>query len=387
MNKFDEMIDRKNTQSLKWDGMKPYFGRDDILPMWVADMDFRPPAKVIEALQKRVEHGVFGYTITPETVSNAITKWISVRYEWQVDNSWLLYSPGVVPSIKTAIQAFTNPGDKVLLQSPVYTPFFQMIERNGREVSNSPLVLKNGRYEIDFVDFEEKLKLGVKLFLLCSPHNPAGRVWAEEDLVKMADLCKQYGVLIVADEIHADLVASPHKHLPLASLDSTFADITITLMAPSKTFNIAGLQASYMVVSNNELRQKLAAEQASDAFSMLNTFAVIAMEAAYTYGHEWLDQVLNYISANIKLVKKEIKEHLPLIKVIEPEGSFLIWLDCRELGLSHVDLKKRILEKGKLALNFGDSYGLGGEGFVRMNVGCPKDTVIEGLSRLRHALS
>ncbi len=385
MNEFDEIIERRNTQSLKWDGLNLNFGRDDLLPMWVADMDFRPPKKVIQALQQRVEHGIFGYTITTESVSQAINDWIRRRYAWEIDNDWILYSPGVVPSIKTAIEAFTEPDDQVLIQTPVYTPFFQMIERNSRKVSNSPLVLKNGRYEVDWIDFENKLQSGVKLFLLCSPHNPAGRVWTKEELVKMAELCRKYEVLIVADEIHADLVAEPYKHLPLASLDPSFAEMTITLMAPSKTFNIAGLQASYMIASNPTLRKKLASVQESDAFSMLNTFGVIAMEAAYTYGHEWLEGVLTYIRSNIKLVKEEINEHLPQIKVIEPEGSYLIWLDCRELQLSDSEIKKRLLEKGKLALNFGQSYGEGGEGFIRMNVGCPRTIVEEGLLRLRKA--
>ncbi|VEF47123.1 class I and II aminotransferase [Bacillus freudenreichii] len=383
---FDVDIDRKDTRSMKWDGMKKVFGRDDLLPMWVADMDFRPPQEVIDAFRERVDHGVFGYTIVTDRLAEAICNWTKMRHDWDIKPEWLLYSPGVIPSVHTAIQAFTNPGDKILVQSPVYTPFFHMIERNSREVANSPLVLKNGRYEIDFEDFEEKLSNGVKIFLLSSPHNPAGRVWEKEELTRLAKLCKKYNVLIVSDEIHADLVAAPNKHIPLASLDESFADFTMTLMAPTKTFNLAGVQASFTVVPNKNLRTKVAAVQASEGFSMLNTFGAIAMEAAYTYGGTWLDGALKYIRSNIDYVKEEIGSQIPLLEVIDPEGTYLVWIDCRKLGLSDAELKKRILEKGRLALNFGNAYGPGGEGFIRMNVACPKETVIEGVRRLKIAL-
>jgi cystathionine beta-lyase len=384
---FDKYINRKNTQSLKWDGMKAIFGKDDLLPMWVADMDFSPPKAVLEALGQRVKHGVFGYTIATEGTRGAIVDWLKNRHGWDISPDWLLFSPGVIPSIRMAIQTFTEPGDQVLLQSPVYTPFFQMIERNGRKVCNSPLVLNHNRYEIDFADFEEKLKSGVKLFLLSSPHNPAGRVWSREELSEMVRLCKKYGVLIAADEIHADLTASPYKHVPIASLDRSAAEKVLTFMAPSKTFNLAGLQASYMVIPNAELRRKVTAALARDGFSMLNTFGQIAMEAAYRHGGDWLDAAIAYIRGNIALVKEETEKHLPELSVIEPEGTYLVWIDCRKLGLPDPELKKRLLEKGKLALNFGDAYGPGGEGFVRMNVACPREIVQEGMNRLKKAFS
>ncbi|WP_313431534.1 MalY/PatB family protein, partial [Siminovitchia terrae] len=356
------------------------------LPMWVADMDFRPPKEVSDALKEKVDHGIFGYTIVTESLNEAICDWTNTRHDWSIKPEWLLYSPGVIPSVHTAIQAFTEPGDKILVQSPVYTPFFHMIERNSREVAISQLILKNGRYEIDFDDFEKKLGSGVKMLLLSSPHNPAGRVWEKEELIKIAELCKKYNVLIASDEIHADLVPAPHKHIPIASLDESFADITLTFMAPTKTFNLAGVQASFMVVPNKTLRTKIAAVQASDGFSMLNTFGSIAMEAAYRHGGAWLDEVLEYIRSNIDYVKETISSQLPDLDVIDPEGTYLVWIDCRKLGLSDAELKKRILEKGKLALNFGHAYGPGGEGFVRMNVACPKETVIEGVKRLQMAL-
>lgn len=384
---FDKYINRRNTKSLKWDGMKAVFGKDDLLPMWVADMDFAPPAAVLGALEKRVKHGVFGYTIATDSTREAMIDWLKNRHGWDVSPEWILFSPGVIPSIRMAIQTFTEPGDKVLLQSPVYTPFFQMIERNDRIVCNSQLLLKHNRYEIDFADFEEKLKTGVKLFLLSSPHNPAGRVWTKNELSEMARLCQKHGVLMAADEIHADLVALPYKHIPLATLDRSIADMTLSFMAPSKTFNLAGLQASFMVIRNAELRKKMAAAQARDGFSMLNTFGQVAMEAAYRHGKSWLDAAMAYIRGNIELVKEEITRNLPEMSVIEPEGTYLVWIDCRRLGLSDAELKKRLLEKGKLALNFGNTYGPGGEGFVRMNVACPRDIVKEGLNRLRLAFT
>ncbi|WP_062109454.1 MalY/PatB family protein [Bacillus niameyensis] len=383
MNNLDQSIDRKNTLSLKWDGMKPGFGDDELLAMWVADMDFRPPEKVIEVMRERVEHGIFGYTLIGDSTIEAITDWVRKQHNWEIKPEWLLFSPGVVPSIGMAIQAFTEVGDKVLLQSPVYTPFFNMIESNMREVVNSPLKIVNGRYEIDFVDFEEKLKSGVKLFLLCSPHNPGGRVWTKEELVKIVELCQKYEVVIASDEIHADIVHAPHQHIPLASIDQAYDDTVITFMAPSKTFNLAGLQASFMVIPNPEMRKKMTAIQKLQGFSQMNTFGVIAMEAAYRYGEDWLKDGISYIKENIDLVQKEIAEHLPELEVMAPEGTYLIWIDCRKTGLNDQEIRERLLKKGKLAVNFGQSYGDGGEGFIRLNVACPRSIVEEGLERLK----
>ncbi|MEK3887705.1 MalY/PatB family protein [Bacillus sp. FSL K6-3431] len=386
MINFDEYINRNETLSVKWDGLEKIFGDSDLLPMWVADMDFRPPIQVLEQMKQRIEHGVFGYTIIDESAQSAITTWTKKRHNWKIEPEWLLFSPGVVPSIAMAVQAFTEVGDKVLVQSPVYTPFFNIIESNMREVVNAELVQKNGRYEIDFIDFEEKLKSGVKLFLLCSPHNPTGRVWMQDELNRMAALCKKYDVIIASDEIHADIVMPPYKHIPIASLKESYADKTLTFMAPSKTFNLAGLQASFMVVPNQEMRDKIAEIQAKNGFFSLNTFGIIAMEAAYAHGEQWIDELLTYIGTNIDLIKGTIKENLPKLTVIEPEGTYLVWIDCRKTGLSDEDLRKVLLEIGKLAVNFGEAYGPGGEGFIRINAACRKETVEEGLKRLQLAL-
>ncbi|KMY55150.1 cystathionine beta-lyase [Bacillus sp. FJAT-27231] len=388
MSRFDRVINRTGTNAVKWDNIKAVFGVEDALPMWVADMDFEAPDAVKEAVIKQAEHGIYGYTVIPDSTREAIKNWMAERHNWQIETNWLLFHHGVVPSLGTAIEAFTDLGDSVLLQSPVYTPFFDMIERNGRLVVNSELVLRNDRYEIDFADLEEKLsRKEVKLFLLCSPHNPGGRVWTKEELTIIAELCQKHNVLIVSDEIHSDLTAEPHKHIPIASIQEQFQSTVVTCIAPSKTFNLAGLQSSAMIVPNRELRAKLQKVLAKQGFFTLNMMGIAAMEAAYREGGPWLDEVINYIRGNARLVKEFIDRELPELTAIEPEGSYLVWIDCRKLGLSDEELMKKLLLKGKLALGQGSKYRSGGEGFVRMNVACPRSLVEDGLQRLKTSLS
>jgi len=387
VSRFDKVIERKGTGAVKWDNLKPVFGVEDALPMWVADMDFEAPEAVIEAVKKQVEHGIFGYTAIPQSTKEAIQEWMKKRHNWEINTDWLLFSHGVVPSLGLAIQAFTEEGDSVMLQSPVYTPFFEMIERNERKVVNSPLVLTGDHYEVDFNDFEQKLvEEKVKLFLLCSPHNPGGRVWTQEELTKLAEICQRHGVIIASDEIHSDLTAEPHKHVSIASIREEFQEFIVTCIAPSKTFNLAGLQASAIIAPNKELRKKLANIQAKQGFFTLNMTGIAAMEAAYRYGGEWLDEAIAYIRGNIELVKEFIHRELPQLKVIDPQGSYLVWIDARELNMGDNELMKLILEKGKLALGQGSKYRQGGEGFIRMNVACPRSLVEEGLNRLKTAL-
>ncbi|MED3549505.1 PatB family C-S lyase [Cytobacillus praedii] len=381
---FNQKLNREHTSSVKWGLTKQIFGTDDVLPMWVADMDFSPPKEVKDALQGRVDHGIYGYTFSPPSTTEAIQLWLNKRHAWKINHSWVLYSTGVVPSISIAIEAFTAPGDKVMLQSPVYTPFFEMIEKNNRQLVNTPLKLIDNRYEIDFTVFEDHLKDGVKLFLLCNPHNPSGRVWTKEELTRIGKLCHQYNCLILSDEIHSDLILK-NKHIPIASLDETFKDITVTCIAPSKTFNLAGLQASAVIVPNKELRKAFKDVQERQGFFSLSAFGIIGTEAAYRSGEQWLEELLAYLRENVHTVKEYIDIHLPGISVMEPEGSYLIWLNCRELHLSDEELKDRLLKRGKLALEPGTKYGPGGEGFVRMNVACPKEVVLEGLERLKKA--
>ncbi|MCA1057231.1 pyridoxal phosphate-dependent aminotransferase [Rossellomorea aquimaris] len=386
MNDFEKVIDRTGTSSVKWDMTKTVFGKDDVLPMWVADMDFLPPAEVTEALKNRLEHGIFGYTFVGDGPREAIVEWIQKRHGWSIHKDWLQYSPGVVPAIGTIIQALTEPGDKVLVQSPVYTPFFNMTEENGRVVENAPLDYIDGTYRISFEDFEESLKKGVKLFLLCNPHNPSGRVWTREELTKMAELCKKYSVIIVSDEIHSDLVYEEHAHTPIASIDESYLDSVITCIAPSKTFNLAGLQASAMITPNKHFRDSIAEVHKRQGFFTLNTFGITGMEAAYRHGEKWLEDILDYLKENVNRTKSFLEERLPDLHLVDPEGTYLLWIDCRKLGLSDDELKERLLEKGKLGLEPGPKYGKGGEGFVRMNIACPREILEDGLSRLYKAL-
>ncbi|MGE7763968.1 MalY/PatB family protein [Peribacillus sp. NPDC096540] len=386
---FEEHINRENTGSVKWDknSLKSLYGREDVLPMWVADMDFPSPEGIQKALIERLNHPVFGYTIPSETVFTEIQSWLRDLHSWPITKEWISFSSGVVSAIGTTIQAFTNPGDKILVQSPVYTPFFDMVKNNDREVVNSPLVIEDDRFKIDFTDFEDKLKSGVKLFLFCSPHNPGGRVWTKDELLRIGELCVKYDVIIVSDEIHADLFHSTSRHYPIASLSEKLSDTTVTLMAPSKTFNIAGLQASFLITSNEKLQKQLQKAQTKLAFHGLNILALTAMEAAYREGLHWLKDMIGYIEENIKVAEEFIAAEIPALHVMHPDASYLLWIDCRDLGLNDKEIKERLIHQGKLALEPGSKYGPGGEGFVRMNIGCSRSVLLDGLNRLKLAFS
>lgn len=384
---FDKVVDRNQTYSIKWDALDKVFGREDILPMWVADMDFLPPKAVLDALKERIDHGIFGYTFVPMSVTEAIQDWMKQRHDCEFKKSSILFSEGVVPSISTAIRAFTEKGDKVLIHSPVYTPFFNMVKKNDRMLVTSNLLIENGRYELDFADLEAKLQDDVKLFILCNPHNPGGRVWTKDELEKIGDLCVKYNVLILSDEIHSDLVFKPNVHIPIASIKEEFKKITATFIAPSKTFNLAGLQASAALIPNKELKAKFKAVQDQQGFFTLNTFAIAGMEAAYLNGAEWLEQLLAYLDENMNITTNFIAEHLPALKPMKADATYLLWIDCRGLGLSDEEIQKQLLEKGKLGLEPGTKYGEGGEGFVRMNLACPRETLNDGLQRLKKAFS
>lgn len=384
---FDEQINRLNTDSVKWNGIKMIYGTEDILPMWVADMDFASPHQIKEALMKRVEHGIFGYGVPSSEINTVVKHWVKRRYKWDIKEEWLIPSSGVVTSIAFAIQALTEKGDKVLIQTPVYYPFYSMIENNGRKIVKNPLVLKNDKYEIDFNDFEDKLKSGVKLFILCSPHNPVGRVWTRKELEKMGELCERYGVYIVSDEIHADIIYEPNVHTPMASLNRYWENNSITCIAPSKTFNIPGLQASVMIIPSSEIREKVRTVQGTIGFHGLNIFGNVAMEAAYKYGEEWLEALLPYLQKNRDALIQFIREEIPELNVVAPEGTYLVWIDCRKLGLSDDEIKERLIHRGKLGLEPGVKYGTEGAGFVRMNIGCTYKTLQDGLKRLKRAFT
>ncbi len=368
MSIFEAFHDRKNTRSVKWDNLEPIFQTTDVLPMWVADMDFKAPQAVNDALIRRAEHGIYGYTVIDEDVKGAVLNWVESRHNWTIDPNWLSFSPGVVTSLHMAIQAFTEPNDKVLIQTPVYTPFYNVIKQHNREVVKSPLVYENQSYTIDFNDFEEKLKQGVKAFILCSPHNPVGRVWTHEELSEIARLCLKYDVLILSDEIHGDLVFKGKRHIPIATISDAVADQTITCMAPSKTFNLAGLDASFIVTKNKEKREKLNTLFSKQGIGGLNTMGNTALEAAYVHGEAWLDELLviledhqNYVSGMFAAYAKELK-------VIQSEGTYLLWIDCSELNMDDDELKNFMIEKARVGLNPGIAYGDEGKQFMRMNI-------------------
>lgn len=383
---FDEIIDRRGTMSFKWDRLACNFnGHTDLLPMWVADMDFRTPPFVIEALKKRLDHEVIGYSFAPDEWYDAIVAWVGNRYCMKISKEMVDYSPGIVHGITFAILCFTNPGDKVMVTPPVYHPFFLMTEHNGREVVWNPLVLEDGQYHIDFERFEHDVK-GCKMFILSNPHNPGGRVWTKEELQRIASICTKNGVLVVSDEIHADLTLPPYHHLTFASVSDEARHNSITFGSPSKAFNMPGLSSSYCIVEDDALRSKFFGFLEGSEWDEGHFLAYVGAAAAYSHGTEWLDQMLAYIKGNIKYLDEYLKEHLPAIKAIIPQASYLVFLDCRDLKLSQEALCSLFEDKAHLALNSGTTFGKEGEGFMRMNVGCPRATLTKALQQLEKAV-
>ena len=384
---FDEIINRKGTNSLKYDFTTERGKPDDVIPLWVADMDFRTPPEVMEALSAAVSHGIFGYPGIKQSYCNTVCDWYRTNHQWEPDPSWLVRTPGVVFAICNAIQTFTEPGDSVLVQRPVYYPFSEAIRDNERTLINNPLTLKDGRYMIDFEDFEAKIRdHQVKLFVLSNPHNPVGRVWSQEELSRLGDICLKYNVLVVADEIHADFTFPGHRHIVFASIKPEFADLTITCTAPSKTFNLAGLQVSNIFISNQEIRRAFRKNMQKSGFLDLNTMGLAACQAAYERGFPWLTELRSYLKGNLDFLRLFLQEKLPKIKLIEPEGTYLIWLDCRELGMSDVDLDRFIVHEAGLWLDNGSMFGPEGEGFQRINIACPRATLEKAFTQLKQAV-
>ncbi|WP_273130333.1 MalY/PatB family protein [Bacillus weihaiensis] len=388
MSRFDQLINRKNTSSVKWDYSKKLFGVDDVLPMWVADMDFKAPEEVINALHARIDHGIFGYTMPGKSMEEAIIQWVEKRHHWKVDSRWMTYSPGIVTALSLAISAYTDPTDKIVVQSPVYYPFFEMAKKHKRDVLYNELHLtEQHRYEIDFEDLEIKLSQPeTTMFILCNPHNPGGRVWSKDELLQIGELCLKHHVLLISDDIHSDLLLFQHEYTPIASLREDIARNTITCIAPSKTFNLAGLQASVLLIPDESLKKKYIEAQQLYGLMTLNTLGTEAMEAAYRHGEAWLDELIVYIEENVTIVKEYLAEQLPHIRVMDPESTYLLWLDVRSFNKTDDELKKLLLHKGQLALEPGSKFGQNGAGFLRMNIACPKETLHQGLIRLVTAL-
>lgn len=382
---FDLVIDRRNTDCVKYDGLYSEMGCRDILPMWVADMDFRVPPAVIEAARECCEGGVFGYTFRSEDSKDAFRDWVKRRYQWDTKPEWLSSSPGVVTALALSVRALTQPGDKVLIMTPVYPPFFSVVCENGRQLVCSPLKREEGKYRINWENFEDELKNGVRMFILCNSHNPVGRVWTQEELKRMGGLCCRYNVLIVSDEIHADLALFGHRHTVMASVSEEISALTITAMAPSKTFNIAGMMNSVVVASNPELLEKYNRELLTLHLETGNIFGHVTLKAAYKYGEEWLNALAHYLEGNVDFALDYFRHELPEVQICRPEGSFLLWLDFQSTGFSHEECGERLLKKGKIRLNDGLTFGEEGRGFWRMNIGCPRSVLEEGLKRIKSA--
>ncbi len=390
---FDKLINRRDSFSLKWskEALQKFFKMDenDLLPLWVADMDFECPKPVVDAIRKEAEGRVYGYNWhnTPKYL-DAITGWMSRRHQWKVDPEWIVYSPGIVPAINMMIQTFSNVGDKIIVQSPVYYPFFSAVTENGRKLLLNQLHYENQKYTFDYEDFEKKAKDPLtKIFILCSPHNPVGRVWTKEELKKLGDLCLEHDILIISDEIHHDLILSGNKHILFSTISEEFEQQSIICTAPSKTFNLAGLQVSNIIIPNEKLRQSFFHTIVfKNGIGIPNSFGIVAMIAAYNEGEEWLDQVIKYVDSNFQLLKNFVVNNLPDVKYIEPEGTYLAWLDFNSLGISDKELKNLILNEAKIALDEGKLFGSGGEGFQRINVACPKLILEETMQRIKKVI-
>lgn len=383
---FDKLYDRRRTGSIKWDFNQKIFGREDILPLWVADMDFLAPEAVVEALVSRAKHGIYGYTDGMDEYYDSLTAWMEEQHGWQIQRDWIVFSPGIVPALNELVRALTKPGEKILLQSPVYPPFFQAIKNHGREVVNSQLNLVNGRYTMNFDDLEEKFASGVKMMIFCSPHNPVGRVWMREELERLGQLCLTYDVLVISDEIHCDLIYDGYRHIPFASLSSELASHSIVCTAPSKTFNLAGLQTSNLIIPNKKYREAYKSSVNLTGIHHPNVFGITALETAYRQGREWLNQLMHYLQGNLELLTLFFARELPQIGVTHPEGTYLVWLDFRALGLEPKDLQEFLVHKAGVGLNAGFGFGPGGEGFERINIGCPRSVLEEGLGRIKTAI-
>lgn len=381
---FDEPFNRYGTVCEKYDNTKAVFGRGDIIPLWIADTDFKTPDFIVDALTKRIEHPIFGYSYRCRYYYESIRSWIWRRNGWDVKLEWLDFTPGVVCGISYGIKALTNVGDKVVIQPPVYPPFARTIEANNRVVSNNPLIEINGRYEIDFEDLDKKLA-DAKLFILCNPHNPTGRVFNYEELRRIGELCVKHNVYIVSDEIHADLTLSNHKHIHIASISEEIADITLSYIAPSKTFNIAGFSTAVAIISNDKMRERYNSCANQMHVDQGNIFGSVALRAAYSYGDQWVDELIDYIEGNIDYVIDFLKKNTHKIKCIKPESTFLLWLDCRELNMTQSELCDFMLNKALLGLNNGEDFGVEGVGFVRLNVGTQRTVLTAALNQLKKA--
>lgn len=377
---FDTVINRRGTNSYKWDIVK----EEDVIPLWVADMDFKAAPAILEALKKRVEHGVFGYTLVPDSYYEAIINWFARRHNWQIDRSWIIYTTGVVPAVSCAIKALTLPGEKVLIQTPDYNCFFSSIKNNGCEVAENELLRRGDSYEVDFEDFERQCAdEKTTVFLLCNPHNPAGRVWTKEELERMNDICLAHGVRVISDEIHCELVMPGHRFTPFAAISDACRDNSVVLNSPTKAFNIAGLQIANIICADPAMRRRIDRAVNINEVCDVNPFGVVALQAAYNESEEWLDSLNHYIWGNYLALKEFIAKELPRLEVARLEGTYLAWVDIKATGLTSDEAYEKLMKEGRVYVNSGTMYGRrAGEGYLRINLACPRATLLEGLKRM-----
>jgi len=384
---FETIIDRTTKNSAKWTLMKRLTGLDDLIPLWVADMDFTAPPEVVEALKERATHPIYGYTVPTEGYYNGLINWMAKHHGWSgVEKDWILYTPGVVAGFSIAIQAYSQPGDKVVIQPPVYYPFKNQILSTGRQVVENPLKIVDGYYEMDFEDLAEKIDERTKMIILCSPHNPVSRVWKREELEKLVEVCEEKNILIVSDEIHNDLILGEIKHTPTATISEEAIQRTVTLVAPSKTFNLAGLTNANAIIPNKKLREAFRS-QASKGSGHSNIFGMVAQDAAYNKGEAWLEELLTYLRGNLKYLEEFIAEKIPGLKLYPLEGTYLAWVDCTSLGMNDEELNEFMLKKAKLWLDEGTLFGTGGSMFMRINLACPRSLLKKALENLEKAVN
>ncbi|QGY44541.1 putative C-S lyase [Maribellus comscasis] len=382
---FDEIVQREGTNCIKYDARDWAFNTNDVLPLWVADMDFKTPDFVVDAIKKRADHEIFGYTLKPESYFQAIIGWMKRRHNWEIQKEWVSFSPGVVAGLTMAVETFSKPGDEVIVQPPVYFPFFECVKGTKRKMVENPLKIENGRYTFDFDDLKAKISGKTKLLMLCNPQNPGGMVWTKDELAELSTICIENKIMVISDEIHSDLIFKKHKHIPFATISEEAANNSLVFMAPSKTFNVAGLSSSIAIIPNKTNFARYERALGVGHLGMGNIFGSVALEAAYAHGDEWLEQMLDYLWENYQLVKAFIEKNLSKVKVMPLEATYLVWLDFTEYGMKDEELSKFIVEEAKVGLSNGGRFGTGGDGWMRINIGCPQSILQEGLERLGQA--
>ena len=384
---FDEIVPREGTNCIKYDGREWIFKTNDLIPLWVADMDFLTPDFIVNALKKRLEHEIYGYTFKPETYFQAIIGWMKRRHNWEIQKEWISSSPGVVAGLTLAIETFSKPGDEIIVQPPVYFPFFDCVKGTKRKLIENPLKIENSRYTFDFDDLKSKITENTKLLLLCNPQNPGGMAWKKEELEELSAICLEKKIMVISDEIHSDLIYKENKHISFATLSEGAAKNCAVLMAPSKTFNVAGLATSLVIIPDKNKFARYERTLGVGHLGMGNLFGSIALEAAYKNGDEWLEQMLDYLWENYLFLETFISERLPKVKAMKPEATYLVWLDFTTYGMKDEELSKFIVEEAKVGLNNGGRFGTGGDGWMRINIGCPRSVLQEGLKRLEKAFA